>query len=263
MTQSISVNTGTLSTRFQAIRDSLQVAGFALTNQEAMRPLLVGAALENWKEFAQSWNDLGPDVYMADGGRYRKRRHGVYSVSAQGIRRLPPQPHYQSRDYNSLNGGVQRWFAPIIVDDGESSALGAIIDLCRRMFDAARGGPAQHDPWHVEAHQFRIEAQAGQPGKPTPEGMHRDGVDWVLVLLVARENVASGETRIAGLSDTPNDNPLGSFTLTDPMDAAWVDDNRVTHGVTAIEKLDPSLPAYRDVLVVTFRHGGPDSGATL
>jgi len=28
--------------------------------------------------------------------------------------------------------------------------------------------------------------------------------------------------------------------------------------VTAIEKLDPSLPAYRDVLVVTFRRSAPD-----
>jgi hypothetical protein len=37
------------------------------------------------------------------------------------------------------------------------------------------------------------------------------------------------------------------------MDAALVDDGRVFHGVTAIRPIDPSRPAFRDVLVVTFR----------
>jgi hypothetical protein len=79
--------------------------------------------------------------------------------------------------------------------------------------------------------------------------MHRDGVDWVLVLMVRRENVASGETTIYGLQKRP----LGSFTLTAPLDSALVDDSRVYHGVTSVVPLDPQRPAYRDVLVVTFR----------
>ena len=46
---------------------------------------------------------------------------------------------------------------------------------------------------------------------------------------------------------------LGSFTLTDPLDAALVDDARCYHGVTPVEPENPAQPAYRDVLVVTFR----------
>ncbi len=256
----VGVDTGDVANRFQTIRDSLRETGFALANREARSPLLSKAGLVDWNEFARSWDDLGPDVYMADGGRYRKRRHAVYSLSAHGIVRQPAQPHYQSRDYNPLNGGVQRWFAPIVIDGGEGSALAAILRLCRQMFDTlAPASILQEAAWHVEAHQFRIEARTGQPGLPTPEGMHRDGVDWVLVLLVGRQNVASGETRIADLEG----NPLGSFTLTAPMDAAWVDDNRVKHGVTPIEPLDPSLPAYRDVLVVTFRASEPHAGGEV
>jgi hypothetical protein len=38
------------------------------------------------------------------------------------------------------------------------------------------------------------------------------------------------------------------------MEAALVDDSLVYHGVTPIEPLDPGKPAFRDVLVVTFRH---------
>jgi hypothetical protein len=103
--------------------------------------------------------------------------------------------------------------------------------------------------WRVEVHQFRIEAGPGAEGQPTPEGLHRDGVDCVLVLLIHRRNIASGTTTIQG----PEGQQLGDFTLTDPLDAALLDDSRVFHGVTPVQALDPALPAYRDVLVVTLR----------
>ena len=79
--------------------------------------------------------------------------------------------------------------------------------------------------------------------------MHRDGVDYVLVLLVDRRNIASGTTTIHDLDKRT----LGSFTLTDPLDSALVDDARCFHGVTPVEPENPAQPAYRDVLVVTFR----------
>lgn len=71
-----------------------------------------------------------------------------------------------------------------------------------------------------------------------------------MVMLIARENVREGETRILG-DDRAR---LGAFTLADPLEAALVDDNRVFHGVTAITPEDPGRPAWRDVLVATFRH---------
>ena len=45
----------------------------------------------------------------------------------------------------------------------------------------------------------------------------------------------------------------GGAESSTPLDAALVDDNRVKHGVTAVQPLDASRPAWRDVLVVTFR----------
>ena len=99
----------------------------------------------------------------------------------------------------------------------------------------------------MEVHQFRIEARSDEPGQPTPEGVHRDGVDFVLVLLIERRNVASGTTTVYDRDRRE----LGSFTLTDTFDAALVDDTRVYHGVTPVIPLDAAQPAYRDVLVVT------------
>ena len=72
------------------------------------------------------------------------------------------------------------------------------------------------------------------------------------VLLVDRVNIASGTTTL----HAPDGRLLGSFTLATPCDAALVDDARVMHGVTPVHPVDPSRPAWRDVLVVTYKIKG-------
>lgn len=214
-----------------------------------MRDLLSAHGdLSDWAAFGDSWNRLSLDRYMADGGRYRRRRHATFSAEREGtIIRRPHQPHFQTLDYNPLHGGIERWFEPVEPAIGESASLTATLAFCRTLFSSL--APATKR-WHVEVHQFRIEARQGEAGRPTPEGLHRDGVDYVLVLLINRRNIASGVTSIHGLDGRP----LGHFTLTNPFDAALVDDARVAHGVTPVEPIDPGAPAYRDVLVVTFRN---------
>ncbi|WP_051749277.1 2OG-Fe dioxygenase family protein [Nevskia soli] len=219
--------------------------GYAFVPAARMRELT--GAMPDWDGFAASWNDLHLDTHMADGGRYRKRRHAVFSMGADGvISREPHQPHYQGLDYNPLNGGVQRWFEPVTPEVGASASLHTLLSLCGGVFGALK--PAV-GAWKVEMHQFRIEARPGEPGQPTPEGPHRDGVDYVSVLLVTRRNIEQGTTVVYDLERRE----LGSFTLTQPFDAAFVEDARVYHGVTAVTPLDPAQPAYRDVLVLTFR----------
>lgn len=229
------------------VEPELRRVGFAfVAGAEMAVHLAACGALDDWNAFAASWNDLAVDTYMADQGRYRRRRHGVYAIDAATLRRETAQPHYQALEYNTLNGGIARWFAPIDTRWDDGSSLPVILRYCERLFGALAPAVAR---WHVEVHQFRIEARAGEHGLPTPEGVHRDGVDYVLVLLVARHNIASGTTTI----HEPDGALLGRFTLTAPFDAALVDDARVCHGVTPVEAVDTSASAYRDVLVVTFR----------
>jgi hypothetical protein len=238
-----------MTDNLETIHDQVEGTGFAFVRSAQMRRVLEAAGLHDWPDFAASWDDLGVDAYMADGGRYRRRRFACFRASRAGVIRKPHQPHYQSRDYNPLNGGVQRWFDPVTDTIAAHPALQAILLTCHSLFDGLTPARLRPASWHVEVHQFRIEAQPGRDGQPTPEGMHRDGVDWVLVLLVSRVNISSGETSIGDLAQQP----LGSFTLTDPLDSAVTDDNRVYHGVTPVRPLDPKKPAHRDVLVVTFR----------
>ncbi len=231
-----------------SLQSTLAQDGFAFVHAGDIRHLVSAfGSLGDWERFADSWNRLELDGYMADGGRYRRRRHAVFAAPRTGpITRATHQPHFQTVEYNPLHGGIERWFEPIEPAIGETATLEALLEFCRALFGSLAEEVAE---WRVEVHQFRIEARAGEIGRPTPEGVHRDGVDYVLVLLVHRRNIASGMTTIHSVDR----GELGHFTLTDPLDAALVDDRRVAHGVTPVEPLDPALPAYRDVLVVTFK----------
>lgn len=231
-----------------ALSDAIAAEGYAIVPANQTRALLGEAALAGWDLFADSWNDLGVDGFMADGGRYRRRRFAAFAASADGtLARKPHQPHYQSRDYNTLNGGVQRWFEPVSQAIAEHPVTQSLLTVGLSLFQPLTAKPPV--AWHVELHQFRVEARDGEAGQPTPEGMHRDGVDWVIVMLVERRNVESGVTDIF----TPDGASLGAFTLATPGDAVFLDDHRVLHGVTAISPLEPGLEARRDVLVATFR----------
>jgi hypothetical protein len=230
-----------------SVEQTISQDGCAFVRAGEMRELLTPCGqLTDWEAFANSWNTLELDQYMADGGRYRRRRHAVFAAAAGvEIQRQKHQPHYQSREYNPLHGDVERWFEPIAPAIAEGPSMQTVLRFCRTLFDRLSGMPRS---WRIEVHQFRIEARSGEAGRPTPEGLHRDGVDYVLVLLVNRCNISSGVTSIHSL----HGERLGAFTLTHPLDAALVHDTRVAHGVTPVEAIDPSLPAHRDVLVVTF-----------
>lgn len=227
---------------------ALRADGHLFLQGPATRALLADSGtLDDLPAFQDSWDRLELDLYMADGGRYRRRRHAVFAAGPEGaIERLAAQPHYQGLEYNRLNGGIARWFEPVEPAVAEGACMQTLLQFCRGLFSSLAPTVRR---WHIEAHQFRIEARADMAGQPTPEGVHRDGVDYVLVLLVRRHNIASGTTTI----HRPDGTPLGSFTLTQPLDAALIDDCRVYHGVTAVQPVLPDQPAYRDVLVLTFR----------
>ena len=101
-------------------------------------------------------------------------------------------------------------------------------------------------PWFVEAHQFRIDTNDGI-GRPTPEGAHRDGVDFVAVLLVGRSNIKGGETRVFAA-----DGPDGKrFTMLEPWTLLLLDDAAMIHESTPIQATGEN--GHRDTLVLTWR----------
>ena len=195
--------------------------------------------------FEASWHDLALDGYLKDGGRYRKRRHSCFVVEQTQVTQVPHRAHWQPLVYNALHGGMERLFEPM--DDAVTQSatwaklLIALANLCH--------SAAQPQRWFVEAHQFRIDTADGI-GRPTPEGAHRDGVDFVAVLVVGRQGIKGGETRVFEAHGSNGQR----FTLTQPWTVLFMDDEKVVHESTPIQPL--SDYGYRDTLVLTFRKNG-------
>jgi hypothetical protein len=139
---------------------------------------------------------------------------------------------------------MERWFEPILDTTIMQSAWSKIITKLATTADELNANNVKK--WCIEAHQFRIDTTDGI-GRPTPEGAHRDGVDWVAVFMVNRQGIKGGETRVFEA-----DGPLGErFTLSEPWSLLLLNDARMIHESTPIQPLADS--GYRDTLVVTLR----------
>lgn len=196
---------------------------------------------------APAWNTLPPDLFLRDGGRYRRRRHACFVVRGDEVVQSPHRGHWQPLDYNALHGGMWRHFEPVLPDTVAQPAWGALL----RGVAALTGALCGAQDWFLEAHPFRIDTTDGI-GRPTPEGAHRDGVDLVAVFLVGRHAIKGGESRVFDAQG-----PRGQrFTLDQPWSVLLLDDARVIHETTPIQPLQPEGLGWRDTLVVTCRAGG-------
>ena len=232
------------------LSETLRSQGHAALSPEGLAAL-AGLDLESLAAWAPSWERLPPDAYLRDGGRYRRRRHGSFVVTGEALLQVPHRAHWQPVSYNALHGGLERWFEPLETALVAAPAWPRLIVSLAAACSAIKGA----QPWYVEAHQFRIDTTDGI-GRPTPEGAHRDGVDFVAVILVSREGVKGGETRIFEA-----EGPAGlRFTLTRPWTTLLLDDERVVHETTPIQPA--AAGGHRDTLVLTFRaHGFQDPGS--
>lgn len=227
-----------------ALSHTLKTQGYAVMDADTVQALSQ-ASLEHMHAWTGLWNDLPPDAYLRDGGRYRRRRHSCFVIASNALSQAPHRPHWQPVEYNALHGGMQRHFEPMESAMVQSHAWMQLLTWLGRVCSDLKG----EKTWYAEAHQFRIDTTDGI-GRPTPEGAHRDGVDLVAVFLVDRQGVKGGETRVFEAAG-----PNGQrFTLAQPWSVLLLDDERVIHESTPIQPI--AQGGHRDTLVVTLRGGG-------
>jgi hypothetical protein len=207
---------------------------------------------EAGKRFVDSWNNLRQDTYMADGGTYRLRRYSEFrcAADAPGVTLLPHVPYAQSKEINHLNGGIERSFEPFEAEVAASPVLESVFRWCA---DAMSGAGAD-GAYKVQTFQNRILARHGEKGEPAPEGMHRDGVDFVLTLLVERNSVDGGTSSVY---DADSRECRAEVQLAEPGEFLFADDVRMLHDVTAVTPASDDRDGHRDVLIAMFtRIGG-------
>lgn len=229
-----------------ALIAELARAGYAHLSAETARTALAVDTL-GLDALAASWEELPRDSYLRDGGSYRARRHScfVQTLGSGALEAVPHRPHWQPTAYNALHGGLERWFEPITPAVSESAAWRRLVTAIGELFAAVR----TVERWYIEAHQFRIDTANGI-GRPTPEGAHRDGVDFVALVLVGRRDIEGGETRVFDAGGSTG----VRFTMHEPWSMLLLDDARVIHETTPIRSGDQR--GVRDTLVLTYRERG-------
>ena len=235
---------GVPTTEPAELGEALAVRGHALLAPDAFARF-AGVTVDDLDALKPSWDSLPPDAHLRDGGHYRRRRHASLVVDAGAIRVVPQRAHWQPVEYNALHGGIERWFEPI----DEAVLAAPVWHRMLHAFATVASGLMGPQPWYVEAHQFRIDTTDGI-GRPTPEGAHRDGVDFVAVVLIERAGIKGGETRVFAA-----EGPQGlRFTMCDPWTTLVLDVARVVHESTPIQPLERY--GHRDTLVLTYRARG-------
>lgn len=190
-------------------------------------------------EVLESYHHVELDPYMGNQTRYK--RFSQYKMTFDerdgwGFELLPPRAYTAFKQFNPVAGGIRRHYQPISVD---------FTPVVKVVSD----GPLPLDDdedWQINVHQNRSRAFADKPGQLTPEGVHQDGHEYVMIAVLARHNVKGGEMRLW----RPNqDEPFWRGTLR-PGQAALLDDRAILHDVTDLQP--DGEDAYRDILIVSF-----------
>ena len=223
---------------------SLRTNGYVVVSAETVAQI-AKTSLSELLALNVFWNDLPRDPYLKDGGRYRYRRHASYEIKGDALLAVPHRAHWQSVDYNALHGGIERRFDPIQAQLASSPAWQSLLLGMAHVLSSLKPVTT----WFVEAHEFRIDTTDGI-GRPTPEGAHRDGHDFVAVFILDRVAIKGGETRVF----EANGSAGLRFTLSQPWSLLLMNDERMIHESTPIQPT--GVHGHRDTLVLTYRSNG-------
>ncbi len=206
---------------------------------------------EAWLSLSIDFADLPRDEYLPGGGKYRFRRYGRFRF-APASGELSPLPHvdyFQSADINKVTGGFIRKFAPMREGSFGNAFLRELIRFDFAQFPLDRAD--RQAAWEVQAHLIRVTARAGEQGHPTPEGIHRDGAEYVSVHLAELVNARGGDVSIYA----EDKQPLASFRLEDILDCYFFRDASLWHQASPISPIADAHQATRSILTFDFHRG--------
>ncbi|PQJ62284.1 2OG-Fe dioxygenase family protein [Photobacterium angustum] len=200
----------------------------------------------DWDLFKNSWNKLGLDNFMNDGGQYRRRNFCKfrYHFDDNSLWIKEHDYYFQPENVNTLNGGIKRWFTPVTSEVFYNKVVNKLIKKMGKELSLL----TDQKTWDVNFYQNRIIAEQGKEGKPSPEGIHKDGVKYSILLLIDRENINGGRNTIFNLDREP----IFSHTLKKEGECIIFSDDQTYHFASSIEQVKPNIVGKRDLLVVEF-----------
>jgi hypothetical protein len=229
------------------IHDDIATRGFALVSADMVEPLHRLRA--DWDTLRAEYPRLPADEYLPGGARYRYRSYDRFWFDplSGDLRQLPHEDYFQPQDINAVTGGIIRKFAPLTPDIAENPFLHALIRWDFEQFPM-RAIEWQYQTWQVDVHLIYVVAEPGIEAHPTPEGVHRDGAEFVTVHLAALDNATGG---VVSIYDDDKQH-LESFQLNHLMHSYLFEDAVLWHGVTPIVPADGVNKAARGILTFDY-----------
>jgi hypothetical protein len=179
------------------------------------------------------------DPYMGNLTRYK--RFGQYRLSWDAnddwrFERLPHRDYTAFKKFNPVGGGFRRPYEPIEAD---------FTPIIRAGVHGL--GLDTSEDWQINVHQNRTVATPDKPGQLTPEGVHHDGHEFVMIAILRRNSVAGGETRLWN----PGESEPFWRGILPPGKAVLLDDVAIAHDVTDVLP-ENGRPGHRDILITAF-----------
>ena len=213
------------------------------------KDIIYSSELESSRnQLYSEWENLELDQYLQSGDRFRYRRFGLFELNSNRNQITPAchAAYHQSKKINRYAGGIDRKFQSL-----STAALNNQFLLELMWFDYSLLPSASKktvNDWVVDVHQIRIIGMERDSGKPTPEGIHQDGEQFVFTHLIDLHNAHGGESRIYNHEGSL----LIRHSLENPLDTLVLWDSYVLHDVSDIKPLTQGMPARRDVLLMGF-----------
>lgn len=211
---------------------------------------IANASTADVVDMADEWNNLEVDNYLQNDASFRERRFGrfAYQPSSGRLTQLAHKPYFQAAKTNTYAGGMQRIVAPLTDRFARNPLLRELISQDFACFPTVDFDP--DELWHVAVHLFRIIGREGEIGEPTPEGVHRDDIDFGAMHLISRSNAEGGLSRI----HEEDHSVKAELCLERRLDTLFWADTNVLHSVTPIHPKDKNERAVRDILIIGCTH---------
>src|SRR3989344_4426605 len=183
--------------------------------------------LDSFKDLIKEYDNLPIDKYTReeDGLRYRRFARLLLNPKDMSIKPLDSSSFYQSKYINKKYGGIKRRFAQISKKTLNNKFLKNLVIF---NFNNLLVSKTSSESWEVGIHMIRIVTKAGKKGRPAPEGVHKDGHDFISIQLIKKENIKGGISKI------------------------FNKDKKMFHYASIFNPLNKEKDGTRDILIMNF-----------
>ncbi len=185
------------------------------------------------------FHNIPKDPYIQEGYRYKSLAR--CRVKGNSIEKQPHTPLFQNKNINPVNGGLVRVYPEINNLNATQEALLLFTNAFKIDYS-----------YEILVQAQRTKCTNKKKGITTPEGFHRDDIDFLAIVCVNQYNISGSETQLKD-----NQGKIVFKKVLNPGEILLIDDSKLLHYTSNITVRNPNLNhfGFRDVLIISSAKG--------